>query len=278
MHILIANSLRSAKDIRLGEVGMWRFLGLTTGDGPSNMAIDEAVMLARAQELVPNTIRLYKWKPAAVSLGYFLKINEVVDVEECKSRGIDIVRRISGGGAVYHSQNEITYSVVVKQDDPVLPKDVIEVYKKLSRAIIDASLKLGLRANFEPGHPGVCPNMVVAGRKISGNAQARKRGVILQHGTMLLDCDLGVMSRVLKIPYDLIDAKVTTLKRELDIQGLPTAEIDGNETESLIKMLREGFEGSLGIKLAHGNLIQFEENKAKILRAKYSSNEWTFMR
>jgi len=262
----------------LGEVVMWRFLGLTTNDGPSNMAIDEAIMSARAQELVPNTIRLYKWKPAAVSLGYFLKINEVADVEECTSRGIDIVRRMSGGGAVYHSQNEITYSVVVRQDDPVIPKDLVEVYKKLSRAIIDVSMKLGLQASFEPGHPGVCPNMVVAGRKISGNAQARKRGVILQHGTMLLDCDLEVMSRVLKIPYDLIDAKVTTLKRELDIQGLPTTDIAGKENGGLINMLREGFERSLGIKLAHGNLIGFEENNAKILRAKYSSKEWTFMR
>lgn len=278
MHILIADSLRSARDITPGEVGMWRFLGLATHDGSTNMAIDEAVMLARAQELVPNTIRIYRWNPASVSLGYFLKINEVVDIEECKSRGIDIVRRISGGGAVYHSQNEITYSVVIKQNDPILPKDLVEVYKKLSQAIIDVSLKLGLQANFEPGHPGVCPNMVVGGRKISGNAQARKRGVILQHGTMLLDCDLEVMSRVLKIPYDLIDAKVTTLKRELDIHRLPSTEITGKETQGLVNMLRKGFEGSLGIKLANGNLIQFEENNAKILTAKYSSKEWTYMR
>ncbi len=261
-----------------GEISMWRYLPLTISDGASNMAVDEAIMSARAQDLAPNTVRLYRWKPAAVSLGYFLKADDVADVEECETLGIDIVRRISGGGAVYHSENEITYSVIVKEDDPALPKDLIEVYKKLSQAVIGVPVKLGLQANFEPGHPGVCPNLVIAGRKISGNAQARKRGIILQHGTLLLDCDLEVMARVLKIPYELINARVTTLKRELDFQRLPNIKISGKETENLVRILREGFEGSLGIKLAEGNLTQFEESEAQNLRAKYSSRDWTFMR
>jgi lipoate-protein ligase A len=260
------------------EKPKWRFLGITTNEGTSNMAVDEAIMTARVQELIPNTVRLYMWKPAAVSLGYFLKTNDVVDIEECNNLGIDIVRRISGGGAVYHSESEVTYSVVVKEDDPILPTDLIEVYKKLSQAITIVPAKLGLQANFEPGHPGLCPNMVVAGRKISGNAQARKRGVILQHGTLLLDCNLEVMAKVLKIPYRLINNKVTTLKRELDSQGLPSNRITEKETGSLLNMLREGFEGSLGIRLVDGKLTPFEEKEAETLTDKYSSRKWTFMR
>jgi lipoate-protein ligase A len=256
----------------------WRFLGIMSTDGAGNMAIDEAIMSARAQDLVPNTVRLYMWKPAAVSLGYFLKASDVVDVEECRNLGIDVVRRISGGGAVYHSENEITYSVIVNQDDLILPKDLIEVYKELSAAIIDVPRKLGLQASFEPGHPGACPNMVVAGRKISGNAQARKRGVVLQHGTLLLDCNLEVMAKVLKIPYELINSKVTTLKRELENEGLSTEKITGRDDKSFQSMLREGFEESLGIRLGDGELTPFEEEEARGLKAKYSSKEWTYMR
>jgi lipoate-protein ligase A len=272
------DDLRWRRSNMPGERSEWRFLGITSSDGAGNMAIDEAIMLARAQDLVPNTVRLYMWKPAAVSLGYFLKANDAADVEECRNLGIDVVRRTSGGGAVYHSENEITYSVIVNQDDLILPKDLIEVYKKFSAAIIDVPRKLGLQASFEPGHPGVCPNMVVAGRKISGNAQARKKGVILQHGTLLLDCNLEVMAKVLKIPYELITAKVTTLKKELDSEGLPSDRITEKDFEGFQRVLREGFEESLGIKLVDGELTPFENREAERLKVKYSSREWTYMR
>jgi lipoate-protein ligase A len=261
-----------------GEKTKWRYLGITTSDAASNMAVDEAITLARSQDLVPNTVRLYMWRPPAVSLGYFLRINDAVDIEACKSLGIDVVRRISGGGAVYHSENEVTYSVIVKQNDPVLPEDVIEVYKKLSAAIISVPEKLGLEVYFEPGHPGVCPNLVVAGRKISGNAQVRKRGVILQHGTLLLDCDLEVMAEVLKIPYELIDAKVTTLKRELPNGGLANNRTSLRDTDNVQGILRKGFEDSLGIRLVDGELTKFEISEALRLKQKYSSKEWTYMR
>jgi lipoate-protein ligase A len=261
-----------------GEKTRWRFLGITTGDAVDNMAVDEAITIARSQNLVSNTVRLYMWRPPAVSLGYFLKVNDVVDAESCRLLGIDIVRRISGGGAVYHSEKEVTYSVIVKQNDPVLPEDVIEVYKKLSAAIMSLPERLGLEVYFEPGHPGVCPNVVVDGRKISGNAQARRRGVILQHGTLLLDCDLKVMAEVLKMPYDLIDAKVTTLKRELGSRGPATSGTSARDISNVQGILRKGFEESLGIELVDGELTTFELSEAKMLKPKYSSQEWTYMR
>lgn len=262
----------------LEEKAKWRFLGITTSDAATNMATDEAITLARSRDLVPNTVRLYMWKPPAVSLGYFLKAKDAVNLETCKKLDIDIVRRISGGGAVFHSENEVTYSVVVKQNDPVLPEDAIEVYKKLSAAIFSVPEKLGLEVYFEPGHPGVCPNLVVAGRKISGNAQARKRGVILQHGTLLLDCDLEIMGEVLKIPYELIDAKVTTLKRELPNGGPANNRTSLSDTNNVQGILRKGFEDSLGIRLADGELTKLEISQALRLKQKYSSKEWTYMR
>nr|MDO8133503.1 biotin/lipoate A/B protein ligase family protein [Candidatus Njordarchaeum guaymaensis] len=259
-----------------GDRAGWRFLGIRTYDGATNMAVDEAMLLARSQNIVPNTIRLYQWKPPAVSIGYFLKMNEVADVEACRKLGIDVVRRISGGGAVYHSESEVTYTVIVKQDDPVVPKDLIQIYRKLGSAVMIVPMKLGLETYFEPGHEGVCPYTVVSGRKISGNAQARKRGVILQHGTLLLDCDLKVMSKVLKLPRDLVEARVTTLKRELDEKYTGKSEVV-KDVDSVQVLLREGFKESLGIKLEDGSLTDFEINETQKLKTKYVSKEWTYM-
>ncbi|WXG47043.1 MAG: biotin/lipoate A/B protein ligase family protein [Candidatus Atabeyarchaeum deiterrae] len=255
----------------------WRFLEMATCTGASNMATDEAILIARAKGLIPNTVRLYQWKPSAVSVGYFQRIEEVVNIEACKRYGIDIVRRISGGGAVYHSQNEVTYSVVVTQRDPALPNDPIEVYKKLCNALISVPSGFGLQACFEAGHPGLCPNMVIAGKKISGNAQARKKGVILQHGTLLLDCDLNLMAEVLKLPKHLVHAKVTTLRRELGEDDLRKVETVRN-MELIQRALLEGFRKSLKIKLKQSELTCFEQGKAKELKAKYESEEWTYRR
>jgi lipoate-protein ligase A len=257
-----------------GKTAEWRFIGIRTKDAFTNMAMDEAITLARSEGRVPNTIRLYKWKPPAVSIGYFLKINEVIDFTACRQLGIDVVRRISGGGAVYHSENEVTYSVIVGQDDEVVSRDAIELYKKLSSGIASVPQRLGLDASFEPGHPGICPNMTVAGKKISGNAQARKKGVILQHGTLLLDCDLKVMAKVLRIPFSLIDKKVTTIRRELEKSSYRGVEKTSNN--SLVEnTLRAGFQESLGVNLVSGNITQFENQQAEKLREKYTSVEWT---
>jgi lipoate-protein ligase A len=255
----------------------WRFLGIKTNDGATNMAIDEAILLARSQNLVPNTIRLYRWKPPAVSIGYFLKVNEVADTKACRELGIDIVRRISGGGAVYHSENEVTYSVIVKQDDPALPRDPIEIYKRLSNAISTVPKELGMEARFEAGHEGVCPYTVVDGRKISGNAQARRRGTILQHGTLLLDCDLRVMANVLRLPRALINSKVTTLKKELDQRGAGKTDFV-KDFKSIQNLLKEGFNRSLSINLKDASLTEFETNEMLKLKTKYSSAEWNYMR
>jgi len=92
-------------------MGNWRLLKLQTADAFTNMAVDEAVMKARIENRVPNTLRLYQWEPSAVSIGRFQTLNNEIHVDNCKKHGVDIVRRITGGGAVYHDQNrELTYS------------------------------------------------------------------------------------------------------------------------------------------------------------------------
>ncbi|MEM3088632.1 MAG: lipoate--protein ligase family protein, partial [Candidatus Bathyarchaeia archaeon] len=110
----------------------WRLLGLDVYNAYMNMAIDEAITQKRSQGVVPNTIRFYRWKPSAVSIGYFQLVEQEVNLDVCQELGVDVVRRMTGGGAVYHDYNgELTYSVIVDQGNPKIPEDITKSYETI---------------------------------------------------------------------------------------------------------------------------------------------------
>ena len=144
----------------------WRLLKLETNNAFMNMAIDEAILQARITGKVPNTLRFFRWKPSAVSIGRFQEIQKEALIENCKKHGIDIVRRISGGGAVYHDyEGEITYSVTVATKD-LGTEDIFTAYNLICNGLIEAIKILGINADFNLGDAKNCPNITVNGRKI----------------------------------------------------------------------------------------------------------------
>ncbi|MGQ9542577.1 MAG: lipoate--protein ligase family protein [Candidatus Bathyarchaeia archaeon] len=254
--------------------GNWRLLEFEWNDASTNMAIDEAILICRSKGDSPNTIRLYGWKPSAVSIGFFQSLQDEVDLEACKREGVDVVRRITGGGAVYHdSQGEVTYSLVVGEDEKDIPKDILNSYRLICGGIVKGLEIMGVQASFQPIN-----DVVVNGRKISGNAQTRKMGIILQHGTVLVDADLNRMFRLLKVSDEKIrdkmiksaEQRVTTLRRELSVKP---------SLQKVASTLKEGFEQALGLNLTPGRLTE-EELKltAELRREKYSNLEWTCRR
>ncbi|MEM2225940.1 MAG: biotin/lipoate A/B protein ligase family protein [Candidatus Bathyarchaeia archaeon] len=251
----------------------WRLIGISSNDAYMNMAIDEAIMRAKAAGRVPNTIRFYRWRPSAVSIGFFQSVEEEVDIGACAELGVDIVRRPTGGGAVYHdSDGELTYSLVVDAGNPRVSADFLTSYRALCEGIVRGLRSLGLDAHFNPVN-----DVLVGGRKISGNAQTRRLGTVLQHGTVLLRADLSRMFRVLRIADEKLRDKmisaaqerVTTIEREL---GRAVG------FEEVSDALRRGFEEALGIELEEGDLSEEERSLAMELRGKYSSREWIYMR
>jgi lipoate-protein ligase A len=252
----------------------WRLLGLDTHDAYTNMATDEALARLVGAGVSENTIRLYTWKPSAVSIGYFQILEEEVDVEACRSLGFDIVRRMTGGGAVYHDTNgEITYSLVARQGHPSIPSDIADSYATICGGIVAALNDLGVNAGFKPIN-----DIVVGDKKISGNAQTRRFGAIVQHGTVLMDADVRTMFKVLKVGLDKISDKaiksaeerVTTIRREL-----------GSETgfERVAEALKGGFSKTLNIELVEGRLNEEERKLRNQLREqKYATRRWTFER
>ncbi len=101
----------------------WRVLDTGINDAAMNMAIDEAIMLAHRGGEVPPTLRFYGWNPAAVSLGYFQKAEAAIDLGKCEQLGINVVRRLTGGRSVLH-ETELTYSIAVKADYPLIPQTI----------------------------------------------------------------------------------------------------------------------------------------------------------
>jgi len=250
----------------------WRLIELTINDAYMNMAIDEAILTMIQKGKSPNTIRFYRWNPSAVSIGYFQSLIDEVNVEACKQLNVDIVRRITGGGAVYHDYNgEITYSVIAYKEK--LPEDILESYHVLCNGIVLGLKKLGLNPAFKPIN-----DIVVNGKKISGNAQTRKLNAILQHGTILIDVDVEKMFKVLKVSDEKIKDKmiksvkerVTSIKNELG------KEVNFNEVGEALK---KGFEEALNIKLSLGKLTEEEKALAEKLKVeKYSTKEWLYKR
>lgn len=243
----------------------WRLIIDSPRNAFMNMAVDEAILSEGI-----STLRLYKWKPSAISIGYFQSIEEEVNLQECRKQGVDVVRRITGGGAVYHDEyGEITYSVVCPQK--LLPENILQSYKVICNSICHGLKFLGVDAF----HSGI-NDIVVNGRKISGSAQTRRYGRVLQHGTILVKTNVKKMFSLLKIGKEKISDKeikrvedrVTSLEKEI-------GEVDDND---VINSVVRGFEEKMKIKFYENGLNDKEISIADILREKYESREWNFKR
>ncbi len=240
------------------------------------MAVDEAILRARIEEKAPNTLRFYRWQPSAVSIGRFQNVHDEVHLENCRVHGVDVVRRVSGGGAVYHdSEDEITYSAIVKRRD-LGTDDIAEAYSRVCNGLIEAARIMRIGAEYNKGNVKQCPNIIVKGRKISGSAQANKKDVILQHGTFLVRVDLAKMFTFLKPPLkdtcvdflSIAERKITSVADELGSQVL---------IDRIYSALVQGFEKALGVRLEEGSLTEFERDLAKELEeGKFSTHEWNF--
>jgi len=254
----------------------WRLLKLETHDAYTNMTIDEAILTARTRNLAPNTIRFYRWNPSAVSIGKFQNIENEVQLDKCKKYGVDVVRRITGGGAVYHdTEGEITYSVVANKKD-LKAENVNAVYAKFYGGIAEALKILGVNADFNEGNAKTCPNLTVNGKKISGSAQSHKKGVALQHGTLLVDVDLEKMFTFLRVPWaktcaevaNVAKQKITSIHKEVE-RAVSIKEVE--------QALIQGFRRALKIELVNGELTVYERELAeKLCKQKYSTNDWNF--
>ncbi|MGB6607949.1 MAG: lipoate--protein ligase family protein [Atribacterota bacterium] len=280
----------------------WRLIKDSYHTGFMNMAIDEAIMIAHREGLVPPTIRFYQWSPPAVSLGYFQDLKKEIDVDACKNLGIDIVRRPTGGKAVLHDK-ELTYSFIIKENHPLVNDSILETYKKISGGIIRGLSYLGITAELVPlreklknsssgneikskiSHSdikSICfsvPSQYevqVEGKKIVGSAQVRKREIVLQHGSLLIELEKDKLFSVFNFPSVQIRERLKIRFKATSLEEILKRKISFSE---LSEILPGGFEEEFGVRLTEGKLTKQEEKiSQELLENKYSTYDWNYER
>lgn len=244
----------------------FRMISFKYFDAFMNMALDEVIMDGiRSGKTLP-TIRFYGWDPSAVSIGYFQGIKNEVNLEGAHSQGVDVVRRLTGGGAVYHdTQGEVTYSIIGPMD--IFPSDVIESYRMICGDILHALRLLGIEASFEPIN-----DIMLDNKKISGNAQTRRRGILLQHGTILYQVDVEKMFSVLNVSEQKsVDKLIKSVKKRVT----SISDLIDVSMEDVSSALEQGF--SREREIIHEDYTAEELELAEQLsKEKFQTESWNF--
>ncbi|MBA3471579.1 MAG: lipoate--protein ligase family protein [Herpetosiphonaceae bacterium] len=248
-------------------------------DGPTNMALDHALARSVGAGQAPLTLRLYRWRPACLSLGYFQRLREI-KLAACQAAGVDVVRRPTGGRAILHA-DELTYSLAAPATHPRLSGRVLDSYRVISAALLAGLQQLGVAAEWAAtaaagATSAACFDtpadyeITVAGRKLVGSAQTRTSGAILQHGTLLLSADVDQLYALLDLP-GLSAADLAARMIALD-------EASGRSIsfEQAAEGLIAGFTQAWGASFARSAPTAAEWQLAEQLRAdRYANPAWT---
>lgn len=264
----------------------WRLIRSPFQHGSMNMAIDEALMLSTLKNQTPPVLRLYRWNPACLSLGF---AQSTLDIDKAALivKGWDFVRRPTGGKAILHV-DELTYSICAPIDSPVVKGSVLESYRRLSTGLLSALQILGLEANADKEYGAltigenrpVCfevPSnyeITASGRKLIGSAQSRKSGGVLQHGTLPLFGDIARITDVLKYPDETSRKEA---RQRVYLHAATLEEVIGRHVswDEAAAACVSGFEKALEIKLVDSDLSQEEQTMAQdLLSLKYGTPEW----
>lgn len=263
----------------------WRLILTGPQPGDMNMGLDEAILEAVESGLVRPTLRLYSWCPPCLSLGYNQPYQDI-DLDRLNARGWGLVRRSTGGRAILHT-DELTYAVIGPKTDPRLAGDLMSSYRRISRALYQALLNLGLSVEIHAGknphahQEPVCfdnPSdfeITANGKKIIGSAQARKKAGILQHGSLPLTGDLTRITEVLSYPSDHERERAGKLLVE---NAATVSSVLGKEVSwgSAALAFREAFAESLNLDLVEESLTPNEAERARNLaEKKYRVAGWT---
>jgi lipoate-protein ligase A len=209
---------------------VWRLISDPPRAGIVNMAIDEWLLFYLNETPSSETIvRFYEWERPTLSLGQHQKMENACDGAFCRSRGIDIVLRPTGGRAVLHDR-ELTYAVISNDRDTFNSNSVLGTYKRIATALCRGLQRLGVEAVLAdtPLHTLEAPEnpitvkhpcfyspsryeLMVGQKKLVGSAQRRLPRSFLQHGSLLMDCDVPMLARATRADTDALRQKITTL-------------------------------------------------------------------
>ncbi len=244
----------------------WRLIDSGPRPGAENMALDRALFEPHARGESPPVLRIYTWRPSAVSLGRFQDLDSSVDCEACQRLGIDVVRRPTGGRAILHTEEEVTFSIVVSRER-LGTTGVMDSYRRLAKGIITALRRLGLDARLvdrsaalsvpqrtaDPACFSVkarC-DLAVGSAKVVGSAQVERDGFVLQQNSLPLRMGLAAWREVFRRPSE---APAAAGLWELAGTEVTYAQVGA--------ALSTGFEEEFGVELAPSQVSTEEAARA----------------
>lgn len=264
----------------------WRLLRTPPARGAWNMALDEAILEHIHRGASPPTLRLYAWDPACLSLGHAQSYADV-DTLRLRARGWDVVRRLTGGRAILHT-DELTYSVTAPADEPRVAGTVLESYNRLAGALLRAVADLGLPVEMKEHAGAAGPSLnpvcfevpstyeiTVNGKKLIGSAQARKKEGVLQHGSLPLGGDLTRICQALVFADESArgEASARLLARATTVESVLGHAVDW---ETAAQAFTHAFESELGLTFEEGEVSKSELARAEeLISEKYAHPSWT---
>ena len=265
----------------------WRLIISSPSPGDNNMALDQAILEAVSSGESPPTLRLYAWQPPCLSIGYAQPVADV-DRQRLNELGWDLVRRPTGGRALLHT-DELTYAVIAASTNKHVAGGVLQSYQHLSLGLAAALTMLGLHVEVQPNIPvpeeqrtnPVCfqaPSayeITVGGRKLIGSAQVRRRGGVLQHGSLPLNGDITRICQVLRFEDEASSQQSAQYIRE---QAVTVEELLGRPVpwQQAAEALIEGFTSALGLSLDLEPPTESEYQLAEMLvSSRYNHSDWT---
>ncbi|MET3682571.1 lipoate-protein ligase A [Alkalibacillus flavidus] len=268
----------------------WRLIDTRDYDAATNMALDECLLKWVNDNKIGPTIRFYAWSEPSLSIGQFQNVESSIDLSSLEKYDCQLVRRLTGGSAVLHD-DELTYSIVVPENHPLISRSVQEAYYTLSKGLVKGFKLLGVQVDYSlPNQQktnrrtDVCferpafYELLVDNKKLSGNAQVRKSGVLLQHGSIPMSLNAEMLFDLFQFPSDQIREQ---RRQSFGEKATTLNEVTGkSHTYDEVKQaFINGFQDSLNISLTPLTLSDEQwQDVFELAELKYRSNEWNYER
>lgn len=248
----------------------WRLLDTGVLSGAENMALDKTLVTVRGRNESPNTVRFLMFSPAVALTGVYQDAHQELRLDYCREQGIDINRRITGGGALLFDEIQLGWELIAGLDDFGVHPMSQAFHRQICQCCVEGLRELGIEAQFRPRN-----DVEVNGRKISGTGGVEDGKGFLFQGTLLLDFDVSTMIKALRIPTEKLkhsslksaEERVTWVKRELG--HLPPL-------DAVKAAMARGFEKVFDMRLEPGELLPVEVEEFQKNLPHFQSDEWVY--
>ena len=247
----------------------WRVIDTGLRRAAENIALNRALLEARQADEIPNTLRFLRFKPCAL-LGFHQSAEQELNLDYCRAQGVEIQRRITGGGAIYFDETQLGWELYLHRRD-LGTADMQVITRRICEAAACGIQALGVDAQFRPRN-----DIEVDGRKISGTGGAFDGAALMFQGTLLIQFDVEKMLRVLRIPTEKLLDKTIASARER-VANLADLLGDAPEMQDVQAALIQAFADEFDVAFETGNLIAAEQARFDSALTEIDTEDWVYM-